>query len=139
MMADMPGGNDGELIGRTIGRYEVLEKIGAGGMGVVYRAHDSRLDRQVAIKTLPEEVSRDRERLHRLEREAKTLASLNHSGIGAIYDLEEEGEQRFLVLELVAGETLAERLEGAPWRSTKPPWTPNIPTSQSTSTTWRRC
>ena len=95
--------------GDRLGRYEILAPIGAGGMGEVYRARDTELDRDVAIKVLPDEVAQDAERLARFEREARVLATLNHPHIAQIYGLEEDGEQRFLVLELVDGETLAER------------------------------
>jgi hypothetical protein len=98
------------MIGKTLGHYRIVEKLGAGGMGIVYRANDSHLDRQVAIKVLPEAFTGDPERLARFEREAKLLASLNHPNIAAIYGLEEADGQRFLVLELVEGETLAEWL-----------------------------
>ena len=75
-----------DLIGRTLGHYRIVEKIGAGGMGVVYRAHDERLDRDVAIKVLPEEVASDPDRLARFEREAKAVAKLDHPNILAIHD-----------------------------------------------------
>ena len=96
--------------GQQIAHYRVVEKIGEGGMGEVYRATDTKLKREVAIKVLPEEVGRDRERLARFEREAQVLASLNHPNIASIYGLEETGEAPCLVLELVEGQTLAERL-----------------------------
>jgi serine/threonine-protein kinase len=102
---------DRRLIGKQLGPYEVLSLLGVGGMGEVYRARDTRLDRQVAIKVLPDEFSGHPERLARFEREAKVLASLNHPSIAAIYGLEQADGQRFLVLELVEGETLAELLE----------------------------
>ncbi len=95
------------MIGRTLGHYHIEEKIGAGGMGEVYRARDTRLGRDVAIKVLPEAFARDPERLARFEREAQLLASLNHPNIAAIYGLEQSDGVRFLVLEFVAGETLA--------------------------------
>jgi len=98
-------------IGRAIDQYEVLSLIGAGGMGVVYRARDSKLGRDVALKVLPEEFSQNRERVMRAEREARLLASLNHPNIAAIYDMKESEGSRCLVLEFVAGETLAERLK----------------------------
>ena len=94
------------LPGCRVGSYQVLHRLGAGGMGEVYRAHDTKLDRDVAIKTLSREFASDLERLSRLRREARTLASLNHPNIGAIYDLEEAGGVNCLVLELVEGETL---------------------------------
>ena len=102
------------MIGTTLSHYRILEKLGQGGMGVVYRAHDTTLDRQVAIKVLPEAFPGDPERMARFEREAKLLASLNHSNIAAIYGLEESGGTNFLVLELVEGETLADQIEKGP-------------------------
>ena len=100
--------------GSTVGRYEILSVLGVGGMGEVYRARDSRLHRDVAIKVLPPAVSADTERLARFDREARLLAALNHPNIGAIYDVEETGGLRALVLELVEGPTLEERLAGGP-------------------------
>jgi serine/threonine protein kinase len=96
------------LSGQTIGAYLVRERLGAGGMGEVYRARDSRLGRDVAIKVLPQAFTTDRERLARFEREARVMASLNHPHIAQIYGLEEAGGTRALVLELVEGRTLAE-------------------------------
>ncbi len=96
--------------GTKLGSYENLSLIGAGGMGEVYRARDSKLGREVAIKVLPDAFIKDPERLARFEREARLLASLNHPHIGGIYGLEESNDARFLVLELVSGETLAGRL-----------------------------
>ena len=97
--------------GTQLGTYEILSPLGKGGMGEVWRARDSKLGREVAIKTLPEEFAKDEEWLARFEREAKLLASLNHPNIAAIYGLEEDKGTRFLVLELVEGDTLAERLK----------------------------
>jgi len=98
--------------GFVIGKeYELIDKLGRGGMGEVYRALDRRLDRQVAVKVLPEEFSADPERLARFKREAKLLASLNHPNIAAIHELEESRERRFLIMELVEGETLQARLD----------------------------
>ena len=93
-------------MGGQFGPYRVLSPLGSGGMGEVYRAHDIKLGRDVAIKTLPREFARDPERLARFRREARTLASLNHPNIGAIYGLEESGDVDCPVLELVDGETL---------------------------------
>ncbi len=98
------------MIGKTLSHYEILEPLGAGGMGEVYRARDTKLDRDVAIKVLPEDFATDADRLARFEREAKLLASLNHANIAAIYGLEDEGDTRFIAMELVEGETLAERI-----------------------------
>jgi Protein kinase domain len=100
--------------GTRIGPYEILGPLGAGGMGEVYRARDSDLGRDVAIKALPAAFSNDANRLARFEREARSLAAVNHPGIGAIYGVEKAGSDRFLVLELVAGETLARRLSRGP-------------------------
>jgi Tol biopolymer transport system component len=100
--------------GTRVGPYEVLSPLGAGGMGEVYRARDSRLGREVALKILPDEYARDPERLARFGREAQILASLNHPRIAAIHGLEESSGTRCLVLELVPGQTLAERLEAGP-------------------------
>ena len=97
-------------IGRDIGAYRVLSLLGAGGMGEVYRARDTKLGREVAIKVLPPHSPSDAERRARFEREARMLASLNHPHIGAIYGLEHADGVQALVLELVEGETLAERL-----------------------------
>jgi eukaryotic-like serine/threonine-protein kinase len=99
------------MIGRTLGLYHILDKLGEGGMGEVYRARDTRLKRDVAIKILPEAFALDGDRLARFEREAQLLASLNHPHIAAIYGVEESSGTRGLVLELVEGETLAERLQ----------------------------
>src|SRR6185436_18140108 len=96
--------------GTKLGPYEVLSLLGAGGMGEGYRARDSRLGRDVAIKALPENLARDPERLARFEREARLLAAPNHPNIAAIYGLEEVGGHRYLVLEYVEGETLGPRL-----------------------------
>jgi WD40 repeat protein len=102
------------MIGTTLGHYRIVDKIGAGGMGVVYRAHDERLDRDVAVKVLPEAVAADAQRLARFEREAKLLASLSHQNIATLHGLEEHEGQRFLVMELAEGETLAERIKRGP-------------------------
>src|SRR5215831_3936415 len=96
--------------GTRLGPYEVLSPLGAGGMGEVYRARDQKLDREVAIKVLPHEFRGDADRLARFGREARALAALNHPNIAAIYGFEDAGEAPLLVLELVQGETLAERL-----------------------------
>jgi Tol biopolymer transport system component/tRNA A-37 threonylcarbamoyl transferase component Bud32 len=102
------------MIGRTLGHYRVLDKIGSGGMGDVYRAEDIRLGRAVALKVLPEAFWRDEERQARLSREARVLASLNHPNIAVLHGLEKEDEVDFIVLELVEGETLAARIARGP-------------------------
>jgi serine/threonine protein kinase len=102
------------MIGRTISHYRITEKLGQGGMGEVFLAHDTVLDRKVALKFLPDIFSGDPERLARFEREAKLLASLNHPNIAAIYGLEQADGKRCLVMELAEGETLAERIAKGP-------------------------
>ena len=100
--------------GSHLGRFEVLGPLGKGGMGEVYRARDPEVDREVAIKVLPTDVAADPERLARFEREAKALAALQHPSVATLFGLEREDGQPFLVMELVEGETLAERLERGP-------------------------
>ena len=100
--------------GARLGVYEVVGLIGQGGMGEVYQARDTTLDRDVALKVLPEAFTSDPDRLARFEREAKVLASLNHPNIGSIYRLEEAEGVRALVLELVEGPTLADRIKQGP-------------------------
>src|SRR5215470_15979361 len=100
--------------GARLGPYEILAAIGAGGMGEVYRARDTKLGRDVAIKVLPEAFVADPERVARFQREAKTLAALNHPHIGGIYGLEDADGVRALVLELVEGPTLADRIAQGP-------------------------
>ncbi len=102
------------MIGQRLGPYEITAKLGEGGMGEVYRATDSRLKREVAIKVLPPAFTEDKERLARFEREAQLLAQLNHPNIAQIYGLETSGTTHALVMELVPGPTLAERLEAGP-------------------------
>ena len=104
---------DSRVIGKTIGSYEVESKLGAGGMGEVYKARDPRLNRHVAIKALPDLVANDPERVARFEREAQVLAALSHPHIGAIYGLEvaDAGKSRYLILEFIDGESLAARLQ----------------------------
>ena len=96
--------------GQKLGPYEIVSPLGAGGMGEVYRARDSKLKREVAIKVLPADVASDRERLARFQREAEVLASLNHPHIAHVYGIEENA----LVMELVEGEDLAERIRRGP-------------------------
>lgn len=103
-----------DLAGEMFLHYRITEKIGAGGMGEVYRAQDNRLKRDVAIKVLPDIFTDDPERLARFDREAMLLASLNHPNVATIYGIEQAGRKRFLVLELVEGETLAQRLASGP-------------------------
>src|ERR1700693_644010 len=109
-------------IGRRLGPYEVLSPLGAGGMGEVYRARDGKLDRDVALKVLPEEFFEDRDRVVRFEREAKALAALNHPGIAAVHSFEAVGGRHILVMELVEGEGLDARiaLGAIPWDEALP-------------------
>jgi serine/threonine-protein kinase len=100
--------------GTRLGSYDVLSIIGVGGMGEVYKAHDTKLGRVVAIKILPDAVARDADRVARFEREARALAALNHPNIAALYGLEHAGDRQFLIMELVDGETLAERVTHGP-------------------------
>src|SRR5687768_10580847 len=102
------------MIGVKLAHYEITSHLGTGGMGEVYQATDSKLGRSVAIKLLPEAFARDTERLARFDLEARVLASLNHPRIAAIYGLEESGGRKFLVMELVSGETLADRIQRGP-------------------------
>ena len=101
-------------VGSRLGPYQIISALGAGGMGVVYRAHDSRLGRDVAIKVLPESVVHDPDRLARFEREARVLAALNHSLIAHVYGFEQIGDTRAIVMELVEGSTLEGRIAQGP-------------------------
>src|SRR5262245_34295100 len=100
--------------GTKLGSYEILAPLGAGGMGEVYRARDSKLKRDVALKVLPEAFSKDVARVARFTREAEVLASLNHPHIAAIYDFAHFGKTQCLILEFIEGETLAERIARGP-------------------------
>src|SRR5437773_9519791 len=99
------------MIGTKLAHYEITSHLGSGGMGDVYQATDSKLGRSVAVKFLPEGFARDADRVSRFEREARVLASLNHPNIAAIYGLEDANDKKFLVMELVPGETLDERIK----------------------------
>src|SRR5215475_7907664 len=99
------------MIGTKLAHYEITSHLGSGGMGDVYQATDTKLSRSVAIKFLPEAFSHDPERLARFQREARVLASLNHPNIAAIHGVEEINGRHFLVMELVPGETLADRIK----------------------------
>ena len=113
VLLDSPAAGD-EQVGRVINSYQLVSRLGAGGMGEVYRARDARLDRDVALKLLPEAFAADADRVARFKREAQLLASLNHPHIGAIYGFEEAAGTYALVLELVEGPTLADRIAHGP-------------------------
>src|SRR3954467_1075748 len=100
--------------GSRLGPYEIVEAVGAGGMGEGYKARDTRLERTVAIKVLPEHLSRDEEVRQRFEREAKTISQITHPHICALYDVNREGETEYLVMEFLEGETLGDRLSKGP-------------------------
>jgi serine/threonine-protein kinase len=102
------------MIGTKLAHYEIAAHLGSGGMGDVYQATDLKLGRSVAVKFLPEAFARDSERLARFEREARVLASLNHPNIAAIHGMEDADGKKFLVMELVDGETLAGRIQRGP-------------------------